>query len=99
LREIPGIEKSIVPATPDAPRHGGQSVARLKDGGLLLLWSEFGREDQLPAGKRTPRPTAGRRPAARAQLTPVAAEHVLAGEMGITDWRRHRLIVPWLEGR
>jgi hypothetical protein len=50
LREIPGIEKSlVVTATPAAPKHGEQSVVRLKDGRLLLLWSEFLREDLLPA--------------------------------------------------
>jgi Neuraminidase (sialidase) len=55
LRAIPGIEKSIVvTATPAAPKHGEQTVIRLKDGGLLLLWSEFLREDLLPAGERPP---------------------------------------------
>lgn len=55
LREIPGIEKSVVvTATPAAPKHGEQSVIRLKDGRLLLLWSEFVREDLMPAGERPP---------------------------------------------
>lgn len=55
LRDIPGIEKSlVVTATPAAPKHGEQSVVRLKDGRLLLLWSEFLREDQLPANERPP---------------------------------------------
>lgn len=55
LRDIPGIEKSIVVlATPEAPKHGEQTVIRLKDGRLLLLWSEFVREDLLPAGERPP---------------------------------------------
>jgi sialidase-1 len=55
LRDIPGIEKSIVVlATPAAPKHGEQSVVRLRDGSLLLLWSEFVREDLMPAGERPP---------------------------------------------
>ncbi|MBI4626592.1 MAG: exo-alpha-sialidase [Verrucomicrobia bacterium] len=55
LREIPGIEKQIVVvATPEAPKHGEQTVIRLKDGRLLLLWSEFVREDLMPAGERPP---------------------------------------------
>ena len=55
LREIPGIEKSlVVTATPAAPKNGEQSVVRLKDGRLLLLWSEFLREDLLPANERPP---------------------------------------------
>jgi sialidase-1 len=55
LREIPGVEKSlVVTATPEAPKHGEQTVARLKDGSLLLLWSEFVREDMLPVAERPP---------------------------------------------
>lgn len=55
LREIPGIEKSlVVSASPEAPKHGEQSVVRLKDGRLLLLWSEFVREDLMPASERPP---------------------------------------------
>ncbi len=55
LRDIPGIEKSIVVfATPEAPKHGEQTVIRLKDGRLLLLWSEFVREDLMPPGERPP---------------------------------------------
>ncbi len=55
LRAIPGIDKSVVVlATPEAPKHGEQTVIRLKDGGLLLLWSEFVREDLMPAGERPP---------------------------------------------
>ena len=55
LRDIPGIEKTIVVlATPAAPKHGEQSVVRLKDGRLFLLWSEFVREDLMPAGDRPP---------------------------------------------
>lgn len=55
LREIPGIEKSfVVTATPAAPKHGEQSVVRLKDGSLLLLWSEFLREDLMPENERPP---------------------------------------------
>jgi len=55
LRDIPGIEKSIVVlATPAAPKHGEQTVIRLNDGSLLLLWSEFVREDLMPAGERPP---------------------------------------------
>ena len=55
LREIPGIEKKIiVPATPASPKHGEQTVIKLKDGRLLLLWSEFLREDLLPAAERPP---------------------------------------------
>jgi len=55
LRDIPGIVKSlVVTATPAAPKHGEQSVVRLKDGRLFLLWSEFLREDLLPAGERPP---------------------------------------------
>jgi sialidase-1 len=55
LREIPGIEKQIVVlATPAAPKHGEQTVIRLKDGRLLLLWSEFLREDLMPAAERPP---------------------------------------------
>ncbi len=55
LREIPGIEKQlVVTATPAAPKHGEQTVARLKDGRILLLWSEFLREDMMPAAERPP---------------------------------------------
>lgn len=55
LRVIPGIEKSVVVlATPAAPKHGEQTVIKLKDGRLLLLWSEFPREDMLPAGQKPP---------------------------------------------
>jgi len=55
LRDIPGIEKTIVVlATPAAPKHGEQSVVRLKDGRLFLLWSEFVREDLMPAAERPP---------------------------------------------
>ena len=55
LREIPGIEKQvIVTATPAAPKHGEQTVVALKDGRLLLLWSEFLREDLLPPAERPP---------------------------------------------
>ena len=58
LREIPGVEKQvIVTATPAAPKHGEQTVVALKDGRLLLLWSEFLREDLLPAAERPPEPT------------------------------------------
>lgn len=55
LRAIPGIEKQlVVTATPEAPKHGEQTVVQLKDGSLLLLWSEFVREDLLPANERPP---------------------------------------------
>lgn len=55
LREISGIEKSfVVTATPAAPKHGEQSVIRLRDGRLLLLWSEFLREDMMPSAERPP---------------------------------------------
>lgn len=55
LRSIPGVEKSlVVTATPAAPKHGEQTVIRLKDGRLFLLWSEFLREDMLPEGERPP---------------------------------------------
>jgi len=55
LREIPGVEKSfVVTATPVAPKHGEQTTLRLKDGRILLLWSEFIRTDLLPANERPP---------------------------------------------
>lgn len=55
LREIPGIEKSlVVTATVAAPKHGEQTAIRLKDGRILLLWSEFVREDLMPADQRPP---------------------------------------------
>lgn len=55
LREIAGVEKSIVVrATPVAPKHGEQTVARRRDGSLWLLWSEFLRTDLLPAAERPP---------------------------------------------
>lgn len=55
LRQIAGIEKSfVVTATVEAPKHGEQSVVRLKNGDLLLLWSEFVREDLMPANQRPP---------------------------------------------
>jgi sialidase-1 len=55
VRPIPGIEKSIiVQATPVSPKNGEQTVATLKDGRLLLLWSEFLRTDLLPASERPP---------------------------------------------
>lgn len=55
LLAIPGIEKSLaVRATEPAPKHGEQTVIRLKDGRLLLLWSEFLREDLMPPGERPP---------------------------------------------
>ena len=55
LREIHGVEKQIiVRATPAAPKHGEQTAIRLKDGRLLLLWSEFLREDLMPAAERPP---------------------------------------------
>jgi len=55
LRQIPGIEKQlVVTATPAAPKHGEQTVIKLKDGRILLLWSEFLREDMLPPGQRPP---------------------------------------------
>lgn len=53
MRAIPGVEKSIiVTATPVAPKHGEQTVIHLKDGRLLLLWSEFLRTDLMPAAER-----------------------------------------------
>ncbi len=55
LRDIPGIEKRlVVTASVEAPKHGEQTVVRLKNGDLLLLWSEFVREDLLPASQRPP---------------------------------------------
>ncbi|MBL9199151.1 MAG: exo-alpha-sialidase [Opitutaceae bacterium] len=61
LRAIPGIEKTIVvAATPVAPKNGEQSVVRLKDGRILLLWSEFLRTDLMPAAER-PAPSPLRR--------------------------------------
>jgi sialidase-1 len=55
LRVIPGIEKSIVVlATPVAPKSGEQTVIKLKDGRILLLWSEFLRADLLPPAERPP---------------------------------------------
>lgn len=55
LRAIPGIEKQlVVTATPAAPKHGEQSVIVLKDGSLFLVWSEFLREDLMPAAERPP---------------------------------------------
>ncbi len=61
LRKIPGVEKQVVVvATPVAPKHGEQTVVALKDGRLLLLWSEFLRTDLLPAAEQPP-PSALRR--------------------------------------
>lgn len=55
LRTIAGIEKNIVvAATPVAPKHGEQTVIVLRDGSLLLLWSEFLRTDLMPASERPP---------------------------------------------
>lgn len=55
LREITGVEKQlVVPATPLAPKNGEQTAIRLKDGRILLLWSEFVREDLLPTDQRPP---------------------------------------------
>jgi hypothetical protein len=55
LLAIPGVEKSIVvAATAVAPKNGEQTVIRLEDGRLFLLWSEFLREDLLPAAERPP---------------------------------------------
>jgi Neuraminidase (sialidase) len=63
LRVIPGVEKSIVvTATPAAPKHGEQTVIRLKDGKLLLLWSEFLRTDLMPAAERPPESLLRRNP-------------------------------------
>lgn len=54
-RNIPSIEKTIVArASAVAPKHGEQTIVRLKDGRFLLLWSEFLREDLLPANERPP---------------------------------------------
>lgn len=55
LRKIDGIEKSfVVTATVAAPKHGEQTTVRLKDGSILLLWSDFVREDLMPAAERPP---------------------------------------------
>jgi hypothetical protein len=55
LDEISTIEKQvIVLATPEVPKNGEQSVLRLKDGRLLLLWSEFIRTDMMPENERPP---------------------------------------------
>ncbi|MBE7538978.1 MAG: exo-alpha-sialidase [Opitutaceae bacterium] len=55
LLAIPGIEKRIiVGATNVAPKNGEQTVIRLRNGQLLLLWSEFLRTDLLPPAERPP---------------------------------------------
>jgi len=55
LRDIPGIKKQmVVESTLAAPKHGEQTVIRRLDGSLLLLWSEFLREDMLPTNQRPP---------------------------------------------
>lgn len=55
LLPIAGIEKSlVVNATPVAPKNGEQTVIKLKDGRLFLLWSEFLRADLLPPAERPP---------------------------------------------
>lgn len=55
LRALPGIEKTIVVSATDvAPKSGEQTVIALRDGRLLLLWSEFLRTDLLPASERPP---------------------------------------------
>ncbi|MBP7140265.1 MAG: exo-alpha-sialidase [Opitutaceae bacterium] len=53
LRQISGVEKHIlVPATALSPKNGEQTVVRLNDGRLLLLWSEFLRTDLMPRDER-----------------------------------------------
>jgi hypothetical protein len=55
LDNIPGIEKQlIVTASEAVPKNGEQSVLRLNDGRMLLLWSEFLRTDMMPEDKRPP---------------------------------------------
>ena len=55
LDAIPGIDKQlVVTATTLAPKHGEQTVTQLKNGDLLLLWSEFIRTDLMSENERPP---------------------------------------------
>ena len=61
LSAVAGVEKQlVVTASTAAPKNGEHTVARLTDGRLLLLWSEFLREDLLPPTER-PKPSPLRR--------------------------------------
>lgn len=63
LKQIPGIEKSIVvPPTARAPKNGEQTVAIRQDGSLLFLWSEFINLNELDPSELPPESPLRRNP-------------------------------------
>ena len=91
LRPIDGIEKTIVvAATPVAPKHGEQTVVRLKDGRLLLLWSEFLRVDLLPPGERPPDSPLRRDPTGDDGYARISG---MTSSDGGRTWSRPRVVV------
>jgi Neuraminidase (sialidase) len=91
LRAIPGIEKSIVvAATPMAPKHGEQTVIHLKDGKLLLLWSEFLRTDLMPAAERPPESPLRRTPTGDDGYARISG--ITSADGGRT-WSRPRVVI------
>ena len=91
LRKIPGIEKSIVvTATPMAPKHGEQSVIRLKDGSLFLLWSEFLRTDLMPAAERPPESPLRRSPTGDDGYARISG---MVSSDGGRTWSKPRVVV------
>ena len=55
LREIPGIKKQILaPSTAFAPKNSEGSAIHLKNGDILMLWTEFVDVEQLPESERPP---------------------------------------------
>ena len=91
LRVIPGIEKSIVvTATSMAPKSGEQTAIKLKDGRLFLLWSEFLREDLLPAAERPPPSPLRRDPTGDDGYARISG--MTSGDGGRT-WSKPRVVV------
>lgn len=55
FRPIAGVNKQIlIPATAAAPKQSEASAIHLRDGKILLVWTEFLDPDQMPAGERPP---------------------------------------------
>lgn len=55
FRNIPGVEKQIlVPTTAQSPKSSEAAAVHLKNGDILLMWTQFLEIDQLPENERPP---------------------------------------------